>query len=658
MVGLARRTDDLDLPIAALIREERWSDACRHFERELDREVKLQAEQRLPYAIALIRSGRVSSGMAVLADLPFSTEARLALRRHVIPTLIRDKRLDLALTLTGWIVDHSPEPVEDLRLRASLLGRLRRGDEAMADLVRLIEFDPTDAVAQTSLLQLFLQSDRVEEAGAHAATLGAMVLRNERLCLMALLALSRSGRQEAALALAGQAENLWDNDPEVAAAIARIYVDAGRSAAAIDLGERSLAIEPDNGRLRQSTGEAYLADQRPDRLAKALAHFREAARLLPRDSGAQAQYGEALLRSGQAAAAIEPLALACRLRTDLPNARALLARAYKQDGRHADAAREFKRLLDLQPQSQRWHRFAAGALSQAGHRKEAAALFETFTEARRQRLPDSFEDGLRALQDGVDDMEIPQARLDWAWTLRRDQGLDRAEWERRARWGNLADHYILDWLECRDAQVHEAMGRLADLTEAEQVLATVDLSRGAILASAHIGPMYAGPLALELLGVRSQWLASTPSVARTSYARSLISTSDQTGAEVARQVLQGLREGNAIVIAVDGALSLSAPRTTFEGQEITYSDFAARMAHRQKVPSLFVAPYWKEGSIHFLLERMPDPGEGEAADDHAERWRTAYLSSLRNYLGAAPENLRLSGGIWRHIRSADRSSQR
>jgi hypothetical protein len=59
------------------------------------------------------------------------------------------------------------------------------------------------------------------------------------------------------------------------------------------------------------------------------------------------------------------------------------------------------------------------------------------------------------------------------------------------------------------------MTRLADLSEAERVLSEVDRSNGVILASAHIGPMYAGPLALELLGVQSRWLASTPSVART-----------------------------------------------------------------------------------------------------------------------------------------------
>jgi hypothetical protein len=162
--------------------------------------------------------------------------------------------------------------------------------------------------------------------------------------------------------------------------------------------------------------------------------------------------------------------------------------------------------------------------------------------------------------------------------------------------------------------------------------------------------MYSGPLALELLRVKCRWLASTPSVARTAYARSLISTSDQDDMQVAREFMMSVKRGLAVVIAVDGAINLAAPRIPFEGQEITYSSFGARTAHRLGVPSLFCAPKWEDGRIGFVLKQLPDPLADESADAHAERWRDAYLTALREYLGGEPENLRLSGGIWRHIR--------
>ena len=53
------------------------------------------------------------------------------------------------------------------------------------------------------------------------------------------------------------------------------------------------------------------------------------------------------------------------------------------------------------------------------------------------------------------------------------------------------------------------------------------------MATAHVGPMYAGLMALELLGIPSRWLATAPSIAQSSYAAALISTADQTETQVA-----------------------------------------------------------------------------------------------------------------------------
>jgi hypothetical protein len=105
-----------------------------------------------------------------------------------------------------------------------------------------------------------------------------------------------------------------------------------------------------------------------------------------------------------------------------------------------------------------------------------------------------------------------------------------------------------------------------------------------------------------------------------------------------------------VVIAVDGAINLAAPRIQFEGQEMTYSSFAARTAHRMNVPSVFAAPKWEGDRIGFVIVPLPAAEEEEDADDFAERWKDAYLAALRDYLGGPPENLRLSGGLWRHIR--------
>lgn len=439
-------------------------------------------------------------------------------------------------------------------------------------------------------------------------------------------------------------------DDQTAAAIVRTLLDNGRSDDALEVGERLIADGWDDPTLRACVAQAVMLSTAPDRYERAAAHLEVGLTVAPDDVRMNSTMGEALLRSRQYERALPFLAKACRLQPKVPQPRALYARALKQTGRYSEAAAEFRTLLELQPSSSRWRRYAAGALSQAGRKQEAADLFEAFVGERKRALPRSFDQGLADLWDRVGSTKIPQARLDWAWRMSDTGANDREEWERRARWGHLADHYLLDWLECRDDRVHDAMLRLADLSGPERILSQVDTRGGLILASAHIGPMYAGPLALELLGISARWLASTPSVAKTSYARSLISTSDQDDLQVARAFMQSLKQGQAVVLAVDGAINLAAPRISFEGQEITYSSFAARTAFRTGVPSFFCAPRWEGERIGFVLEPMPAAIPGEKADEHADRWRDAYLAALRTYLGGAPENLRLSGGVWRHIR--------
>ena len=634
-----------------LLREGSWDAVRTLFEDQLTRDEQALPEFRLAYAISLLRGGAARKGLPLLdRNVMRLPQARDELRRYVVSPLAAERQLELPLAVLDVILEARPGSIEDLRLRASMLGRQKKWAEAIRDARQVLALRPDDAAGHTAFLQLLLQSGDAERAGAHADTLLQQIAGHPRLANIALLALTRSGRKERAADLAMELSEGDVLDDAMAAAVIRTLLDAGRAEDARSVGERLVADGWDDPTLRACLAQSWLLSTQDNRYEQAIAHLEVGLAASPDDVRMNSSMGEALLRTRQYDRAIPYLKAACLQQPKVPQPRALLARALKQAGRHAEAAAEFRRLLEQQPSSSRWRRYAAGALSQAGRRQEAAELFDAFVSERKRSLPRSFEQGLSALWGRLDEVDIPQARLDWAWSLSRTGANDRYEWERRARWGHLADHYLLDWLECRDDRVHDAMERLADLTEPEQILSQVDATCGMILASAHIGPMYAGPLALELLGIRSRWLASTPSVARTAYARSLISTSDQDDLQVARAFMQSLKQGYAVVLAVDGAINLAAPRIMFEGQEITYSSFAARTAHRTGVPSFFCAPRWEGERIGFVLERLPDAEPGEKADDHAERWRVAYLDALRRYLGGAPENLRLSGGLWRHIR--------
>lgn len=633
------------------IRGGRFGEAAAFYEREMTPADRSADAARLDYAIALLRTGRAAEAMRLLDDrtacLP---NARGDLRRYAISDLVATGSLETAERLLSRLIDCRSATVDDRRLRASLRGRMKRWEGAIADARIVVEERPDELDPKRALIQLLLQAGSVDEAGELAERLGPRAADDPRCGNIALLALTRSGRAEQAGDLAQQMADSEIDGEDMAAAIVRTLVETGREDKAIQVGERMLEEGWEHEQIRSNLGRAYIGAHREDRYDRAIEHLTAGLRIEPDDVRMNMSMGEALLRSRQYEAALPYLARSCELQPKAPQQRALYARALKQVGRYAEAAHQFRTLLELHPSSPRWSRYAAGALSQAGRRKEAAELFDRFVADRKAALPRNFDQGLKSLWDKIDTVQIPKARIDWAWSLSQLGMNDREEWERRAKWGHLADHYLLDWLECRDDRVQDAMMKLADLGDAERKLAEIDRSRGMILASAHVGPMYAGPLALELLGVRSRWLASTPTVARTAYASSLISTSEQDDMQVGKAFMLSLRKGFSVVIAVDGAINLAAPRVPFEGQEITYSSFAARTAHRLGVPSVFAAPRWEGERIGFVIERMPDAMDGESADDHAERWKEAFLTALRNFLGGAPENLRLSGGLWRHVR--------
>ena len=640
--------------VAELARAGQWAKAVQGAEALSAAGERPDGVAALLLAIAKVRSG----GDAGIITPELARNGDLNdLRRLLISPLVQQNALEAATVVLGAVIEAAPPALRERRQRSSLFARLGRWAEAVDDIDRVAADDPTDPAAQAMRIQYRILGGKEREARDLALSMEQLPSDERTLNLM-LVALMREGDFEEAADLATRVDPHVVDDPLLAGNMVQALFRARRLAAAIEMGEKLLEVALDGPLLRSYLGQAWFhGGSMGERYSKTIAHLEAGLAMSPEDLRMVSLLGQALLRAGRTAQAIPYLRKSVELQPKMPQIRALYARALKEDGQLSEAAEQFAALIEKAPdRGGRWQRYAAGALSQAGRKDEAADLFDSWVAEREKRLPDGFGEGLDALWNQVDKVNIPQARLDWAWSLRApDCALDRAEWERRAKWGYLADHYLLDWLECRDAQAEEAMHRFTeDLDWVEGFIADAKARapcKGTVFASAHVGAMYFGPLALELLGVRSRWLASTPSVARTAYADSLISTSDQTQAQVARGFMEALKQDYTVVVVVDGAINLAAPRIQFEGQEITYSDFAALSAHRIGSASAFVAPTWNDDyRLGFVLEHLPLPEEDESAYDYAARWRSAYLGHLRAFLAGKPENLRLSGGIWRHIR--------
>ena len=295
-------------------------------------------------------------------------------------------------------------------------------------------------------------------------------------------------------------------------------------------------------------------------------------------------------------------------------------------------------------------------LIQSGREEEAEALFEQYIDEKRQTLPEALGPGLDRLDKHLHEANIHQARLDWMWHittrhLKWRQKMRRAKWDAKVRWGCLADQLIQDWLEANSDRTDEVSTLFHDLTEHQELLESLMVDRqGLVIASAHIGPLFVGPLILSEMGIENKWVAFLPRISSMSYANALISTGDQTGLEVIGAVYSALTDGQAVIIAVDGVSNPATPRKEFEGVSIAHSDFAARMSYRQSLPSIFGSPYWRDRKIDIFIEQLPTRAENESQDTFVVRWNEAYFDALRKYMMFGPENLGTTGGIWGQVR--------
>ncbi|AVJ30421.1 tetratricopeptide repeat protein [Achromobacter spanius] len=579
-------------------------------------------------------------------------------RRLLVSPDVKEGKLASAIAALETLVAVYPARVDDRRLLASLLGRLEQWDRAIAEADAAAGIEPGNASLHAARIQMRVQAGRVPEAAEVARTTLPLAQSAPEDAYAWMMAFVRNGDVADASGIASSLDPDKLPNERVATMAVRALLADGRTAAAIRLGDGALGAGQDCAALRSSLGLAHLRrGTEDDRKTHALAHFEAGLQAAPDDVRLLTLHGETLLRAGRYKDSVAPLARAIELAPDLEQTRGLYARALRYTLQYDAAAEQMMFLLKKSPDNLLWQRSAIGALSQAGRKDEAEALFEQYVAKRGARLPETFQEALARMEEQLDTAPIPQARLDWAWSMRGDTDIDRATWERRARWGHMIDHLLFDWLECREERVEEAMAMLGELDTGERFFAPLlAAGRGVVVATAHVGPMYAGLMALELVGIPSRWLASAPSIARSSYAEALISTADQTEAQVAKACMRAINSGFVLCLAIDGAANPAAPRTTFEGQDVTYSGFAAHLAHRMGVPSVFYAPRWENGQVAYTLEMLPAANPGEDADAYAQRWQKAYFERLREHLAGPPENLRLSGGIWRHVTAADSSA--
>ncbi|MGQ0733786.1 MAG: tetratricopeptide repeat protein [Acidobacteriota bacterium] len=209
--------------------------------------------------------------------------------------------------------------------------------------------------------------------------------------------------------------------------------------------EMVLAADPDQVMQHDEVALLYLQFEK---VAEALAHFRESARLQPESAAAQYNVGTTLLQLGDREAAIRHFEHALRLDPDHVRARTNLGAALRLQGKPTDAIRHFREALKTRPDEGDALYNLASTLTLEGEVLEAITYYR------------------RAVQVQP---EAPEAHAELAWLLSTDPDpkiRNAAEAvrlaERASRLTNRKDAAVLDVL----AAAYAAAGRYDEAVSA------------------------------------------------------------------------------------------------------------------------------------------------------------------------------------------------
>lgn len=269
------------------------------------------AEQAVNLATILMRQGRIDEAVAelegVLADDPTNPEARLNLAQ----ALARRGDVDEAETIYRALIAEQPDRLEIREDLGLALGRAGRAEEALAVYDAGLVIDP-DWVAGLA-------------GRGHSLALTDRPVPAERALTRAL---ELDPRHHDALFYLGQ-----------------LQADAGHPEAAATLG-RAHDLEPGDAATGVRLAGVHIAAGRPDLALSVLTRVRDAG---AEDPDVFAELGAAQLMVGDAAAAERSLQTALQARPDDPDLLGNMGMAQAMTGRLPEAASTFVRVVELAP---------------------------------------------------------------------------------------------------------------------------------------------------------------------------------------------------------------------------------------------------------------------------------------------------------------------
>ncbi|MBW6507624.1 MAG: tetratricopeptide repeat protein [Rhodobacteraceae bacterium] len=327
------------------------------------------------------------------------------------------------------------------------------------------------------------------------------------------------------------------------------------------------------------------------------------------------------------------------------------AKAQELAGDLDDAINTYRAVLDEAPGNKALRRKLVGLCVRAGRSEEAQRVYRTGLSDWANTLSPTLAENLAEIMSSDCSEAIPAPRALWFEAALTAAGhAPPPDWRQRA--GKMAR---IDQLIVQFAQTYpDGMDQLRSLVEVtpsarENLEAGLTMGKGAFVASAHVGLLYAGPIVLNKYGGPFAYVASVPDLGQPGVSNGLISTSTNELSVVGRRILRALRGNATVAIAIDGAGITSEETRPFFGKTIRLSDFAPRLAWRTGTPSYFPRITMDGAVAQFRLNALPMPDKDESEEAYAARWLDAYAEELAAFLCEHPEAMRGTGGFWSRI---------
>lgn len=574
----------------------------------------------------------------------------IEVRNNTYVPLLRRQDYHEAKSVLDELLQHAPQDILLRRDAASLYMKLKMEDAAVEQIDQAMKHaEPADTPVAAHAIQIKIAAGHLHDAVSIAFEHRQYWDKHLRLAYMSLLALTRQENPNTSdiLHLAKVVVSALDATPTMREKAGAILLGLGEARTCAEaLTEANIAQEGTATESFLLAKALHLSDRQSDAIDPLLDRC---LMLQPGHPQASELRGIRHLEANEPQAAIDCLRKVAR--DDYTKGIKLnLATALSNTGEQDQSVALFKEVVNDHPSNGPLRKKIAGVLAKNGQDDQAKALYLEGVTLRAGALKPTFEAAVRSLMVSAVTTDIPKFRTDWLYDKLLERGKappDKAKWEASVHRHHALDKLIVDWVECRPDAFEQIRPFLAQSDDTLRLLdEETAKGKGLIVASAHVGILFSGPVILRCLGYQFAWLASLPDLKRDRIDESLISTTTNNEQDLTRSFLRALNDGKVVTVAIDGSAEKQRSKYPFLGEVIGLSEFVPMIAFRKKTPTVFPKLIWKDGQVHATLKRLPDPEAREDAATFVARWMESFLKELEKMVIVHHCQPRLAGGFW------------